>query len=116
MFSQYLEEFEEEGLGVEQFIERLTRRAQQDYPLNFLEGTGTDFLRESFLHTITDLKILLERSQKKCVQLEEKLQNEKGSHRQQLESLEDRQYVSGRGLRVVVVVGVNILLCISGCH
>lgn len=94
MFSQYIEEFESEGLSPEQFIESLTRRANDDCPLNFLEGSGTDFLCESFIHTIADLKILLERFQKKCVQLEDKLKNEKGAHKQQLETLEDRQYVS----------------------
>lgn len=94
MFSQYIDEFEEEGLTPEQFIERLTRRAQQDYPLNFLEGTGTDFLCESFIHTIADLKILSERFQKKCVLSEDNLKNEKSIHKLQLESLENRQFVS----------------------
>ena len=110
MFLQYLEEFADEGLGPEQFIERLTGRAQTDYPLNFLEGTGTGFLCESYVHTIGASKILLERFQKKCVQLEEKLQDEKGEQRQQLESLEDRQYVSTI-LEYRYLHGNDVILC-----
>lgn len=93
MFSQYLEEFEVEEIGVDQFIERLTRRARDEFEINFLEGTGTELLAESFLHTINDLKVILERSQKKCVVLEEQLASEKKAHRQQLEPLENQQYV-----------------------
>ncbi|XP_063705149.1 exocyst complex component 5 [Culicoides brevitarsis] len=93
MFSQYLEEFEVEEVSVETFIERLTKRSQADFDINYING-NTEILCEFFIQTINDLKILKERTERKCVTLEEAFQNEKNGHRQQLESLEDRQHAA----------------------
>lgn len=111
MFSQYLEEFAVEEVSVAIFIERLTRRSQADFDVNYLDG-NTEILCEFFIQTINDLKILQERSQRKCTQLEENLTNEKNGHRQQLETLEDRQHVRDY-ISVLKKVGVLIFFSVS---
>lgn len=73
MLSQYVEELEQDPFEVEEFIERLCWRTNNEIGSDQFDP---DLLYETFVETIKDLKILQERQQRKCDKLEEALKEE----------------------------------------
>ncbi|XP_050068913.1 exocyst complex component 5 [Anopheles maculipalpis] len=73
MLSQYVEELEQDPFEVEEFIERLCWRTNNEIGSDQFDP---DLLYETFVETIKDMKILQERQQRKCDKLEEALKEE----------------------------------------
>ncbi|XP_053680765.1 exocyst complex component 5 [Anopheles nili] len=73
MLSQYVEELEQDPFEVEEFIERLCWRTNNEIGSDQFDP---DLLYETFVETIKDMKILQERQQRKCDKLEETLKEE----------------------------------------
>ncbi|XP_035774275.1 exocyst complex component 5-like [Anopheles albimanus] len=73
MLSQYVEELEQDPFEVEEFIERLCWRTNNEIGSDQFDP---DLLHETFVETIKDMKILQERQQRKCDKLEEALKEE----------------------------------------
>ncbi|XP_037954218.1 exocyst complex component 5-like, partial [Teleopsis dalmanni] len=92
MLSQYMEEFEQEPFEVTEFIERLTWRTNNE--VNSGTGGGDEFnpdaLRDTFIQTIKDLKILQDKQQTKCERLEDSLKQEQLAHTKQISKLQER--------------------------
>jgi hypothetical protein len=102
--SQYMEELEQDPFDVEEFIERLTWRTNNEMQMESLEEIGNpDFLQETFIQTIKDLKILQERQQRKCDKLEEQVKDELKILSKNIGSLQDRHQVKSH------------LASVSGC-
>lgn len=91
MLSQYEEELTQDPYNVEEFIERLTWRTTNDINTDQFDP---DLLYETFISTITDLKILQGRQQKKCEKLEESLKDEQIVFAKKIGKLQEKHQVT----------------------
>jgi exocyst complex component 5 len=77
---------------VEEFIERLTWRTNNEIA-SVDQLDDPDFLHETFIQTIKDLKILQERQQRKCDKLEDMVKEEMKVHSKNIGALQERHQV-----------------------
>ncbi|XP_055376751.1 exocyst complex component 5 [Condylostylus longicornis] len=91
MMQQYMEELELEPFDANDFVERLTWRANNEVGSSQFDP---EILHETFVNTIKDLKILQEKQQRKCERIEESLKEEQKVHARSVSKLQERHQTS----------------------
>ncbi len=88
MFSQYMEELEQDPFDAQNFLEKIFWRSCSE------SDSDWDVLHESFTSTIKDLKILQERQQKKCEKLEVALSDAEKVHAKKIDKILEKHQMS----------------------
>ncbi|XP_045537856.1 exocyst complex component 5 [Papilio machaon] len=89
MMNQYLKELEQDPFDPDEFVERMVRRSMQESRLTD-DQIDPEMIHDIFTQAIQDLKVLQERQERKCMRLEQAVQEEEKQYGAKLSEIMDQ--------------------------